>query len=110
MNPAVYWGETRKAIGHKLFLLCLFVCLFVHFFEREQTSATASGGERERERERERESQEVSMPSEDPDSGLDPTNHELMTRTKTTSQTLKGLSQQGSLVWLFFVFNGLINV
>ena len=90
------------------FFVCLFAYLFTFLKESKQVQLQV--GERERERERERESQEVSMPSEDPDSGLDPTNHELMTRTKTTSQTLKGLSQQGSLVCLFFVFNGLINV
>ena len=53
-------------------------------------------GKGQRERERENILSRLHTVSTKPDAGLEPTNHEIMTRAKIKSQTLHQLSQPGA--------------
>ena len=66
--------------------------MFVLLILRERAKAGEGQKERERERERERESQAVFMLSSEPNTGLKPKNHEIMTWAEIKSQTLNRLS------------------
>ena len=53
------------------------------FFEKERERARLEGAERGREK-----SQIVPTLSAEPDAGLEPTNHEIMTQAETKSRTI----------------------
>ena len=71
----------------------LFVCLFVFFLnESVHTHSLACKQGKGRGTAGERDSQAGSMPSTEPNAGLDLTTAEIITRTKTKSQTPSPLS------------------
>ena len=69
--------------------------LFI-YFERE------SWGGAETERERERIPSTLPAISVEPNTGLEPMNHEIMILAKIKNQTLNQLSHQGTPMYLFF--------
>ena len=75
------------------------VCFFFKFILGEGERACTQAGEG---RERERTPGRLCTVSTEPDMGLDPTNHEIMTLAEIRSQTLHRLSPQASLLPICF--------
>ena len=100
--------------GHKLFMQAwvssffpppFFKCLFIFERERETACARVEG---QRQRVRQRIPSRLHAVSTEPDAGLEPMNHEIMTWGEIKSQTLNQLSHPGtplpSLLMFIYLF------
>ena len=98
-STGMSWGQESQYIqksafsfsaGYCFFLSCLKTVYLFILRENEDT------GEGQRERGRERIQSKLHVASTEPDTGLKPTNHEIMIWAKTESQTLNWLSHPGT--------------